>query len=354
MGASLSWLAVRGKSPQVVRTELGLRPAGRREHYPKSPVTAAELPGGWYLLVENHRLKNQYVRDSVLKNLSLGCEVITCAVEEHVMCSEAAAWNNGFKTWSVSHDSGRGDQDLRTEGEMPPAFATIRDRLVAAPAGEVDYLFEIPVELAGTFTNFRYDDCVSQSDNAAFEVFVSRKSVLKIILKGIALLLIPVIVSLLAPLFYLRTISKELPKGVRDSPRRNLWELVFVLFCLGSWLFFSLRLFQLIWFFHRKMYPTHQLHDFWREHISTRSFIPSFLMVFAPIPGGMAVAFLTRSLLAWFLVPPLRRIFQTASPKQPGKIYWQATRRTAKFALLTFFVGMSIALIAASLLKSLR
>ena len=354
MGASLSWLAVRGKTPQIVRAELGLRSAGRHEPYPQSPVTAAELPGGWYLLVENHRLKNQYVRDAVLKNLSLSCEVITCAVEEHVMCSEAAGWNNGIKTWSVIHEAEKGNRDLRTEGEMPPAFASIRDRLASQREGGVDYIFDIPVELAESFTDFRHDAGICGSGGKAFEVFVSKKSALEISLKAMGLLLILIAVGLLTPLFYLRSISVKIPKGVQGSQHRSLWQPVFVLFCLGSWLVISFGLFRLIWFFHTKMYPSHELHDFWGENISTRSFIPSFLMVFAPIPGAMGVAFLSCSILAWFVLPPMRRIFQTASPEQPGMVFWRAIRRLSKFALAAFSLGMLLALLAASLLKSLR
>jgi hypothetical protein len=222
MGASLSWLAVRGKTPQTIRAELGLRPAGRREKHPESPVTGAELPGGWYLLVENHRLKNQYVRDSVLEGLSKGCEVITCAVEEHVMCSEAARWGEGVKTWSVIHEAEKGGRDLRTEGEMPPPFALIRDRLISEQDGEADYAFDIPVELAESFTGYRHDAAAPESGDGAFEVFVSRKSVLEIIFKTIGRLLILFFGGLLTPLFYLRSITMEIPKDVRDSQRGSL------------------------------------------------------------------------------------------------------------------------------------
>ena len=87
MGYSLSWLAVKGKSPQAVRDELGFRVTGEHEAMPESDLTAAELPNGWYLMVA-HR-SEQVVPDGVLKQLSAGCEDVTCFVEEHVMFSSA-------------------------------------------------------------------------------------------------------------------------------------------------------------------------------------------------------------------------------------------------------------------------
>jgi len=354
MGASLSWLAIRGKSPQTVRAELGLRTAGRRERYPESPLTGAKLPGGWYLLVENHRLKNQYVRDSVLTRLSTDCEVITCMVEEHVMCSEAAGWNDGVKTWSVIHEAEKGDKDLRTEGDMPAVFAAIRDRLIGEQDEQVDYLFEIPVELAESLTGYRHDAALSESDDDGFEVFVLRKSILEIVFKVIFGLLGFIARGLFAPLRYLSSTGREIPREVRTSLRGTIWQRVFVFLWMGSWIAFSFGFFRLVWLFHARMYPGHELPDFWGSGITTRSFIPSFLMVFAPVPGAMSVAFLLCNIFMWCAAPPVRRAYQDALAEQAAAIFWRVTWQLFKFTLVTLSAGMLIALAAASILKSLR
>ena len=57
MGFSLSWLAIKGKSPQEVRDELGFRTTGKREEVPEADLSAAELPTGWYLIVSNRSEK---------------------------------------------------------------------------------------------------------------------------------------------------------------------------------------------------------------------------------------------------------------------------------------------------------
>jgi hypothetical protein len=334
--------------------ELGLRAAGRHERYPESLLTGAALADGWYLLVENHRLKNQYVRDSVLAHLSAGCEVITCTVEEHVMCCEVAGWNNGLKTWSVIHEAEKGDKDLRTEGDMPTVFAAIRDRLIREQDEEVDYFFEIPVELAESLTGYRHDAALSESDDDEFEVFVSRKRILGIIFEVIFGLLGLIARVLTVPLRHLRSISREIPEKVRTSLRGSIWQRVFVLSWLGGLVAISFGLFRLVWLFHAQMYPGHELREFWGSDISPRSFIPSFFMVFAPVPGAMSVAFLLCNIFMWCAVPPVRQAYQDALEEEAGTIFWRATWRLFKFALVTLSAGMLIALAAASMLKSLR
>ncbi|HSE25289.1 MAG TPA: hypothetical protein VLB68_26745 [Pyrinomonadaceae bacterium] len=51
MGYAQSWLAVSGKSPETVREELSLRATGAYENVAESPIVAANLPNGWYLIV---------------------------------------------------------------------------------------------------------------------------------------------------------------------------------------------------------------------------------------------------------------------------------------------------------------
>jgi hypothetical protein len=148
MGYSLSWLAVKGKSPEAVRDELGFCPTGRREEFPESELSAAEMPNGWYLIVSDRT--EQVCPDAALQRLSsAGGELITCFIEEHVMASKATGWKDGQMKWSVTHDCQKDRRHLDVQGEPPPEFAAIRDKLLAKDKpGEVDYIFDIPVETA--------------------------------------------------------------------------------------------------------------------------------------------------------------------------------------------------------------
>jgi len=190
MGYSLSWLAVKGKSPAAVCAALGLRTTGQREEFPEGDLCAAELPGGWYLIVSDHT--ERVASDAALQTLSAGGELVTCFVEEHVMASAAAGWQDGRRLWSVTHDAQRGGDHLVAEGDLPPAYAAIRDRLLAKQREQdlakppssrhrqrksgdfsqmrCDYLFSIPVELAQALTGYTHDEDILGQDGKPFEV----------------------------------------------------------------------------------------------------------------------------------------------------------------------------------------
>ncbi len=177
MGYSLSWLAVKGKSPQAVRVELGFRATGEHEKMPDSDLSAAELPNGWYLIVSNHT--EQVAPDDALQRLSSGCEAVTGFVEEHVMVSSASGWKDGQRCWSVIHDSQKRRDSLETQGQLPPMFESILEkfRLKQKEADirkrGVDFIFEVPVELAGTLVGYRHDRDVPGMSGEPFEVLAN-------------------------------------------------------------------------------------------------------------------------------------------------------------------------------------
>jgi hypothetical protein len=174
MGYSLTWYAVRGKSPRQVWDDFGLEPNGEREPLAESPLVGIQLPGDWYVIVANHNAVFGILAND--KRLSAGCELITCSIEEHVMCSNVERWVNGQKVWSVFHDSSSGIFHLESEGTLPPAFGEIRDRLMTeqqAAGGshaEVDFTIDIPLELAEALTGFRHDIDFVESGDDPFEV----------------------------------------------------------------------------------------------------------------------------------------------------------------------------------------
>lgn len=169
MGFALSWLAVRGKPAATVLSELSLRPTGERSLTGESPFVGAASADGWYLVVADEA-ESELLAPSVLERLSRGCEVVTCTVEEHVMFSEATGWKDGHRRWHVSHHGEDGPVGLEATGELPPQFASIRAELEAAQEAEggadaeVDYLFDIPVRVAGSLTDYRHDE-----ESPAFE-----------------------------------------------------------------------------------------------------------------------------------------------------------------------------------------
>lgn len=177
MGFSLSWAVVETKPKEVVQSELKLQGTGAFEEIPESPYVGASLPKGGYLVVADH--EDRLVTPEILEMLSSGAVVTACMVEEHVMVSTASRWQNGKMLWSITHDAGRGIQHLDSQGDLPPEFPTIRDRLQseqAAAGGDkagVDHLFDVPIELAYSLTGFRHDHDIEGAGEAPFEVLSS-------------------------------------------------------------------------------------------------------------------------------------------------------------------------------------
>lgn len=169
MGFNASWLAVRGRPAESVREMMRLKPTGEFEEVPESPVTGIALSTGWYLIFANDF---GFIDRAPLSRLSEGAEVVTCAVEEHVMASSASGWKDGAAIWSILHDSQEGMRHLRVSGEPPDSFEALRTRLFAeqAAAGgddsDTDYVWDVPVEVALTLTGFRHDQWI---DGAKYE-----------------------------------------------------------------------------------------------------------------------------------------------------------------------------------------
>jgi hypothetical protein len=154
MGASLSWFAFRGKTPEAVLREFGLKNVGK--DYRKTPFCGGALPSGWYLLI---RGRHEFTNDEV-RRLSRGCEVVACFVEEHVGVSRAAMWKDAEQVWSVTHDAQEGDEHLHVEGQPPTALSSIRERLTRQQEeeGDCDFIFGIPVDLAKEITGYSHDE----------------------------------------------------------------------------------------------------------------------------------------------------------------------------------------------------
>jgi len=176
MGYSLAWLAVQGKTTEIIHQQLGLSGTGDFCDYGDAPVAGRQLPSGWYLVVAkgcDHKL----ISDVIVQQISSNCSVIACSVEEHVMFSSAAQWTDGQKAWVIQHRGGDyGPTDLSFEGDLPPIFSELREHYGSkqnADGGEkadVDWIFEIPLELAKSFVGFKHDEESPGIEDGSFEI----------------------------------------------------------------------------------------------------------------------------------------------------------------------------------------
>ncbi|HYL99730.1 MAG TPA: hypothetical protein VEZ90_12305 [Blastocatellia bacterium] len=178
MGYSVSWLAVNGKTFELVIAELGLSPTGEREEIPESPIVGASLPTGWVLIFYNER-EAPFVSGETLQKLSKKCRLIECHVEEHTMFSMSGCYENGDLVWNVMHESRQGIYHLEIEGSPPEAARVLADdarKQQEATGGEsagVDYVFDVPILLAQNITSFRHDLDIDGAEQHPFHVLTS-------------------------------------------------------------------------------------------------------------------------------------------------------------------------------------
>jgi hypothetical protein len=139
----------------------------------------------------------------------------------------------------------------------------------------------------------------------------------------------------------------------RAQRRKSAWNLILIPLGWGAWIGIWYGLFRLVWSFHVTLYPQHRLGDFWREGIRFSCLVPSFLMVFAVLPGSIGLGLASANCIAR-LIPSMRKRFDAESVGHAGTSFGEATGGLLKFAGWALSIGLVVALFAAATLKSLK
>jgi hypothetical protein len=184
MGFNLQWLAVKNKDTKIVLKNIGLKPLGQYEELPESDFNGIEI-NDWYLVsnnfvkyfetVENQNLDDvpmvkecsvvyKHFTDEMIKDLSKNCEIVRFDASEYKMFSKVDFWEDGKNIWSVLHDYEYGKDHISIEGNPPEILNSIVNKFKKKQdedrEGDVDYIYEIPVELAKEVVGYRYDEDV--------------------------------------------------------------------------------------------------------------------------------------------------------------------------------------------------
>jgi hypothetical protein len=178
MGFSISWIAIRGIPKAEVCARLALRDSQESDEANESPISGASLPTGWFLLFLN-QVTHPFVKVDALRQLSKGCEVVGGQVEEHVMVSAAFCYQDGHRLWNITHESDKGKNNLEVDGSLPEQFEDIRAKCFSEQRrddeegdGDVDYIFEIPLEVAESVCGYKHDQWEFDWGQPAFTKFV--------------------------------------------------------------------------------------------------------------------------------------------------------------------------------------
>lgn len=164
MGYSISWLATRNLSPEELQAHFGssfLTVA--EEPIEGAGNVATQLPSGFTLLFCHD---DSELCEDLAKQLSTEeGEVYSASVEEHVMVSILTLWRGEERVWSVMHDGSDGGDDLEVAGEPPPELAELiarceAQRTAADAYDDVDYVFDVPIDLGKVLVGFRHDELI--------------------------------------------------------------------------------------------------------------------------------------------------------------------------------------------------
>ncbi len=157
MGSRLVSICARTRDRDLILDDLGLVAAGGTDAWFEEELAGAQI-GDWYVV--QVMVRSPYrgrIDDRLLARLSMRAEIVACSVHETNMSSFAAAWEGGRERWSVLHELNLDPRHLASEGEVPPALATFVKKANERAEEEVDFVFEVPIDLCERLTGFRHD-----------------------------------------------------------------------------------------------------------------------------------------------------------------------------------------------------
>ncbi|MER9596249.1 hypothetical protein [Mesorhizobium sp. M0244] len=172
MGFSISWLGFLGCGIKETAALFG-REIGDRSEIFEAPVNAHASEKNWAIIILDPcsfpNPPQQY-----LAAISQDREVVIAHIEEHVMFARAELWRDGRNIWKVWHGGDKTVRDLHVTGDLPALFEALKQQCFSkqdeedVENPEVDFVFEIPLDLAAELTGFRHDE--GTPDSVFFEL----------------------------------------------------------------------------------------------------------------------------------------------------------------------------------------
>ena len=160
MSFDCSWIAVRGMDRDTLCGRLGLEAAGEVDNEFGADYVLNDLADGWSVVLIHDR---HFEIEPALAAASEGAEILGCEMSEITMVSSLRCYRDGAQLWAVVHDPDEDLDGVSVKGEPPPAFAAILRRRQEQQADvghdNVDYIFDVPIDLSVSLCGFRADRC---------------------------------------------------------------------------------------------------------------------------------------------------------------------------------------------------
>jgi len=173
MSFALAWFAVQGIAKDDLLDRAGFTDTEELDEYFDQDHSGGELPGGWYVIVTNEL---SLVDPARLAQWSVGGRLVAVVIHEETTNTLATEWKDGKLVWSVSHDGSEGGDELAVEGQLPDVFEELKQEAVTAQldakeeGGDVNFVFDIPLDLAAEITGFRHDELGFDDDIPPFSI----------------------------------------------------------------------------------------------------------------------------------------------------------------------------------------
>ena len=178
MGYSICWLGFKQATKSAVTEILEMNDTGKVSEVDSSEVLCAELPTGWTVVWSNNIV---LWNEEQIASFAKGHNLIAVFVEEHANLSLVLNHSDGKLIWSVGHDPGRGGiYNLEAPEGFPSEFDEIasamkkRQALAGGESALVDYVFDVPVDIAELLTGFRHDRLMFEWGEPQFTALIKQ------------------------------------------------------------------------------------------------------------------------------------------------------------------------------------
>ena len=164
MGFRISWMATQ-QPVDVVLPLLDATATGESGDIADFDLSIGVLPSGWTLVWAEDESFFDTPSADMVQGLS---PVLTCWVNETIMHMRVRYYDKGELVWQAWHEGDEVPTHIAGEGALPSDFAVLVEAARAAQAAdrEVDYLSDVPLDMAEHICGFKHD---SYCDNVSFQ-----------------------------------------------------------------------------------------------------------------------------------------------------------------------------------------
>jgi hypothetical protein len=155
VGLLLEWIGIKDGDKAKVLERLGFEIVGNGPDV-RGDYLCTATPSGWLIIIANRK---KFPLDEAAAGLSAEPVVLVGQYIEVVNYNTLREVRNGITAWSIIRHTDKARDSFIVEGDLPPQFADIQRRIQELEQEEhVDYLFDLPTELAQSICDYPFNE----------------------------------------------------------------------------------------------------------------------------------------------------------------------------------------------------